>query len=72
LAFSNQGKVLLKEMKKTAYLPLFQSPKEAQQKLSQVQQKMFQVDLRAADLYRMVTTNKYHQALPTEYTRKFQ
>lgn len=72
LAFSNQGKVLLKEMKKTAHLPLFQSPKEAMEKLSQVQQKIFQVDLRAADIYRMVTTNKYHQALPTEYTRKFQ
>ena len=72
LAFSNQGKILLKEMKKTAHLPLFQSPKEAQQKLSQVQQKIFHVDLKAADTYRMVATNKYERSFPTEYTRKFQ
>ncbi len=71
LAFSNQGKALLKEMKKTAHLPLFQSPKEAQQKLSQVQQKIFHVDLKAADTYRIVATNKYKQTFPTEYTRKF-
>ena len=71
LAFSDQGKALLKEMKKTAHLPIFQSPKEAEQKLSQVQQKIFHVDLKAADTYRMVATNKYKQAFPTEYTRKF-
>ncbi len=72
LGFSSTGKGFLGELKKQSTLPLFQSPKEAENLLDSNQAELYQLDLHAADIYRIVATNKYERSFPTEYTRKFQ
>lgn len=55
LAFNDKGTEILKVMKKTAKLPVIMSPAKDIQKLDEAGRKMLLTDIRASDLYGLLT-----------------
>lgn len=55
LAFNDRGTDILKMMKKSASLPVIMSPARDMKKLDDMGKKIFEVDLRASDLYGVLT-----------------
>ncbi len=72
LGFNRTGSGLLKEIKTNLSVPLFASPSESKGKLFGQALKLWNKDLYAADLYRVMLTGKTGRIFPTEYTRKFE
>ena len=52
-------------------VPILTSPKNAEQFLSPMASSMLQKDIFAADVYRMILSQKTGIVYPNEYTRKF-
>lgn len=61
LGFSKNGKGILGSMKKNARVPIVTDPSDVIDKY----------DIKAADILRIILTNKKSSAIPNEYTRKF-
>ncbi len=57
LAFNDRGTEILKLMKKSASLPVIMSPAKDMKKLDDMGKKIFEIDLRASDLYGLLTPN---------------
>ena len=57
LAFNDTGTEILKLMKKSASLPVIMSPAKDMKKLDDMGKKIFEIDLRASDLYGLLTPN---------------
>ena len=57
LAFNARGTEILKLMKKSALLPVLMSPAKDMKKLDDLGKRIFEVDLRASDLYGLLTPN---------------
>ena len=55
LAFNDRGTDILKMMKKTAVLPVIMSPAKDMKKLDDEGKRIFEIDLRASDLYGVFT-----------------
>lgn len=73
LGFRKNGAVLLKKIKKNCQTPLFVSPNEVvEAELDRPPLSLLKKDLYAADLYRVLLTQKTGRAFPTEFTRKFE
>ncbi len=71
MGFTKHGAGLLNDIKKNSDRPLFTSPNEVKEGLNRNQKVLFEKDLYASNLYRMLMTNKSEESYPTEYTRKF-
>ena len=57
LAFNDRGTEILKLMKKSASLTVIMSPAKDMKKLDDMGKKIFEIDLRASDLYGLLTPN---------------
>ena len=57
LAFNDTGTEILKLMKKSASLTVIMSPAKDMKKLDDMGKKIFEIDLRASDLYGLLTPN---------------
>ncbi len=71
LGFSDNGRPLLKQIKKNGTVPLITSPQNAKGLLSPEAMHLLDKDIFASDVYRMMLSNKTGQFFPNEYTRKF-
>ena len=71
LGFSDNGRPLLKQIKKNGAVPLITSPQNAKGLLSLEAMHLLDKDIFASDVYRMMLSNKTGQFFPNEYTRKF-
>lgn len=71
LGFGPTGATLLKSIKANTVKPLFVSPGEVAKIMSGSSYDLLQKDLYAADVYRILLTQKSGKTFPTEYTRKF-
>ena len=72
LGFTKRGSGLLSDIKKNSHsTPIFTSPNEVTLELNENQQILFDIDLNAANVYRMLLINKSKMSHPTEFTRKF-
>lgn len=59
LAFNQKGSEILKDMKKKSSLPIIMSVKKDKQKLSENGKLLFEKDILASDLYRLLTPKVY-------------
>ena len=71
LGFNEHGSSLLSTIKKESQVPILTTPKNAEQFLSPMAYSMLQKDIFAADVYRMILSQKTGIVYPNEYTRKF-
>lgn len=71
LGFNEHGSSLLSTIKKESRIPILTTPKNAEQILSPAAYSMLQKDIFAADVYRMMLSQKTGILYPNEYTRKF-
>ena len=71
LGFGPIGATLLKSIKANTVKPLFVSFGEVAKAVSGPSYDLLQKDLFAADVYRILLTQKTGKTFPTEYTRKF-
>ena len=71
LGFGPTGATLLKSIKANTVKPLFVSFGEVAKTMSGPSYDLLQKDLFAADVYRILLTQKTGKTFPTEYTRKF-
>ena len=71
LGFGPIGATLLKSIKANTVKPLFVSFGEVAKAMSGPSYDLLQKDLFAADVYRILLTQKTGKTFPTEYTRKF-
>lgn len=71
LGFGPTGATLLKSIKANTVKPLFVSFGEVAKAMSGPSYDLLQKDLFAADVYRILLTQKTGKTFPTEYTRKF-
>ena len=71
LGFSDNGRPLLKQIKKNGAVPLITSPQNVKGLLSPEAMHLLDKDTFASDVYRMMLSNKTGQFFPNEYTRKF-
>lgn len=71
LGFSENGQKLLKEIKAKASVPVISKVTEANILLNDSAKKIFDIDVHAADIMRIIATNKDGCPHVTEYTRKF-
>lgn len=70
LGFRKTAAPLLSALKSHSRLPIITHPKKAQTLLSKQEQKLWDLDLRAADLYRMGLTAKGDYSMKREYRQQ--
>lgn len=71
LSAKKTSEELFTAIKKGGYAPMVTSPKVALEQLHGIELEIFKKDLFSADLYRSILSQKTHQKLPNEFTRKF-
>lgn len=72
LGFTKRGSALLKQMKSSARVPFFVSPKEAKDILPPSAANLLSRDIFAEDVYRLLRTNKTGLVYPNAYTRMYE
>lgn len=70
LGFRNSSMPLLSALKKHSVFPLVGSPSEASRLLSCQAQELFNIDLRASDLYKLGLTSKGDNSLQSDYRQQ--
>lgn len=70
LGFRKTAGPLLSALKSHSRLPIITHPKKAQTLLSKQEQRLWEIDLRAADLYRLGLTGKGDYNMKREYRRQ--
>lgn len=71
LGFSEKGESIMGDLKEKTDVPIITNVKDADKVLTGDALKVFRSDIKAADYYRAMLTNKSGLVLETEYTRKF-
>lgn len=69
LGMNQKGAAFLKEAKKTSEIPLIQRPAKAYKVLSPLGKQVFDIDLRAYELYQLIQYEKFQMQPQSEYLR---
>ena len=72
LGFRKEALPLFHLLKEKSFLPIITSPARLPENFNQKQQQYLQLDLRAFEIYRILSIKKTGCIQPTEYTRKFE
>lgn len=69
LGMNQKGAAFLKEAKKTSEIPMIQRPAKAYKVLSPLGKQVFDIDLRAYELYQLIQYEKFRVEPQSEYSR---
>lgn len=69
LGMNEKGAAFLKEAKKTSEIPIIQRPARAYQVLSSLGKQVFDIDLRASELYQLIQYEKFAAKPQSEYVQ---
>lgn len=69
LGMNEKGATFLKEAKKTSEIPLIQRPAKAYKTLSPLGKQIFNIDLRAYELYQLIQYEKFQMQPQSEYLK---